>query len=187
MSDKNLETKFLFDKIKRIYPTFQIPDEFDVECWTEILSGYSQDDILRALKAYRKTVEYNTPPTPASFSKFLFQENGTPDTKDYSKEVDIENVDPALGYYLRDVATKAGKDVHALLFYRWALRDIVAEMVETLPNGDKMSFGEKINIVRRNNWDSDITERATAYALGQEKRVGNVNSFVNTLASHWRM
>lgn len=185
--NKLIETRFLFDKIKRIYPTFEKPDEFDVECWTEILSGYSQDDILRALKAYRKTVEYNTPPTPASFSKFLVQENGTPDTKDYGKEVDIGNVDPALGYYLRDCATKDGKDVHALLFYRWALRDIIAEMVNTLPNGDKMSFGEKINLVRRNNWDSDIGERVEQYAKGVYKSTGSLQDMTRTLASHWRM
>lgn len=185
MSDKNLETKFLFDKIKRIYPTFKIPDELDIDCWTEILDGYSQEEILRALKAYRKTVEYNTPPTPASFSKFLHDENGTPAGR--VVEYKIWDVDPAMGYYERDVATKPSEEVHALLFYRWALNDIISEMVDTLPNADKMSFGQKVAIVRRNYWDADITDRVEQYARGAVKSSGSLQDMANTLASHWRM
>lgn len=185
MNKKLAETKFLFDKIGRIYPTFVKPDEFDVECWTEILEGYSQEEILRALKAYRKTVEYNTPPTPASFSKFLHDENGTPAGR--VVEYKIWDVDPAMGYYERDVATKPSEEVHALLFYRWALNDIIAEMVDTLPNADKMSFSQKVAIVRRNRWDEDITDRVEQYAREAVKSSGSLQDMANTLASHWRM
>lgn len=185
--DAKLETKFLFDKIKRIYPTFQIPDDFDIECWTEILDGYSQDEILRALKAYRKTVEYNTPPTPASFSKFLVQENGTPDNSIIVAGYDIRELDPALDYYQRDLDTKDGKDVHALLFYRWALKDIITEYVDTLPNASKMSRKEKIDLVRRNGWDSDISERVESYAKQTYKASGSITDFTKELVKAWRM
>lgn len=67
-------TKFIFDKMKKLYPSFEMPDEIDVEVWTEILEGYSQTDILEALKAYRKNVPYNNAPTPAAFRPFLHHE-----------------------------------------------------------------------------------------------------------------
>ena len=54
-----------------------MPDELDVEVWTEILEGYSQTDILEALKAYRKNVPYNNAPTPAAFRPFLHHEEKT--------------------------------------------------------------------------------------------------------------
>lgn len=182
--DKKLETKFLFEKIKRIYPTFSIPDELDIDCWTEVLEGYSQEEILSALKAYRKTVEYNTPPTPASFSKFLHQENGTPAGKFI--EYSIWDVDPARGYYEQDVATKPSEEVHALIFYRWALNDIIAEMVDTLPNADKMSFGQKVAIVRRNGWDETIGDRVEEYARESVKSSGTVDQAISNIVASWR-
>lgn len=71
MSEQLRATKFFLDKVKRLYPTFQYPDEIDVELWTEILEGHSQTDILDALKAYRRETEYNKAPNPAEFKKFL--------------------------------------------------------------------------------------------------------------------
>ena len=70
-------TKFIFDKMKKLYPSFVMPDELDVEVWTEILEGYSQTDILEALKSYRKNVPYNVAPTPAAFRPFLHHEEKT--------------------------------------------------------------------------------------------------------------
>lgn len=64
-------TKFLFDKIKKLYPQFVMPDEFDVECWTEVLEGHTQPEILEALKEYRKNTEYNVAPNPAGLKKYL--------------------------------------------------------------------------------------------------------------------
>jgi hypothetical protein len=71
MGDNFKAAEFLFKKMKSLYPTFDYPDEFDVELWEEILEGNSQTEILDALKAYRKTVEYNKAPTPAEFRRFL--------------------------------------------------------------------------------------------------------------------
>lgn len=198
MSEKLLETKFLFDKMKRLYPTFQVPDVIDIDCWTDILAGYSQDEILKALKAYRKTVEYNTAPIPSVFSKFLHEENGAPKLR--AKEdviVDVKaddkdwktfwNTQPALAYYMRDCEQKPSEEVHALRFYNLALNDIIAEMVDTLPYGKTMSYTKKIDLIRRNGWDSDITERVKHYALQNDgARYTSVKSTTNTIASHWR-
>lgn len=71
MSEQLRATKFFLDRVKKLYPTFQYPDEIDVELWTEILEGHSQTDILEALKAYRRETEYNKAPNPAEFEKFL--------------------------------------------------------------------------------------------------------------------
>lgn len=71
MSEQMRATKFFLDRVKKLYPTFQYPDEIDVELWTDILEGHSQTDILAALKAYRRETEYNKAPNPAEFEKFL--------------------------------------------------------------------------------------------------------------------
>ncbi len=181
-----LETKFLFDKIKRIYPTFEIPDEFDIGCWTDILKGYSQDEIILALKSYRKTIEYNTPPTPATFSKFLHQENGVPE-QNVVKSCDKKDIDPALCYYLRDIESKPANEVHALLFYRWAIRDIIIEKVDTLPNTEKMSFSEKVGLMIRNGWDIEISERIEKYIQQPTKPNGNIKDFTKMLSKKWNL
>ena len=192
---KLAETKFLFEKIQKLYPTFEMPDEFDVECWTEVLQGHSQEDILKALKAYRKTVEYNQAPTPGTFAKFLREE------RDWEKETtpvaitfeDDEKKtsayfwdrDPALAYYLRDCETKPSDQVHGLIFYRRVLKDIITLNVETLPKGREMSFAEKVNIIRRNGWDADITQQVNDLVMFE---VGTVKGNpVKTLGSHWRV
>lgn len=189
-----LETKFLFDKIKKMYPTFDMPDELDIECWTEILQGYSQEDILKALKSYRKTVEYNQAPTPGTFAKFLREERNweenTPvaitfEDDERKTSAYFWDRDPALAYYLRDCETKPSDQVHGLIFYRRVLKDIITLNVDTLPKGREMSFAEKVNIVRRNGWDADITQQVHDMAIA-EVGVSKGNP-VKTLAGHWRM
>lgn len=189
-----LETKFLFDKIKKMYPTFDMPDELDIECWTEVLQGYSQEDILKALKSYRKTVEYNQAPTPGTFAKFLREERNWEENtpvaitfEDDEKKTSAYfwDRDPALAYYLRDCETKPSDQVHGLVFYRRVLKDIITLNVETLPKGREMSFAEKVNIVRRNGWDADITQQVHDMAIA-EVGVSKGNP-VKTLAGHWRM
>lgn len=69
--DEIKNTKFLFEKIKKTYSAFEMPDEVDVMAWTEILDGYSQVEILDAFKNYRKEVIYNRIPSPAEFKRFL--------------------------------------------------------------------------------------------------------------------
>lgn len=166
MSKSQIETKFLFDKIRKLYPTFVLPDELDIDCWTEILAGKSQDHILAALKAYRKTVEYNQAPTPGTFAKFLREEAPIAIRDDLDTMLESEenwkfflNKDPALAYYKRDCEMLPSNQVHALTFYRRVLADVITLKVDTLPNAGTMSYGEKIAIVLRNNWLDDITEQ----------------------------
>lgn len=190
-----LETKFLFDKIRKLYPTFEIPDELDIDCWKEVLQGHSQEDILKALKSYRKTVEYNQAPTPGTFAKFLREERNweqetTPvaitfDDDEKKTSAYFWDRDPALAYYLRDCETKPSSEVHGLIFYRRVLKDIIALNVETLPKGRDMSFAEKVSIVRRNGWDDDITQQVHDMAIA-EVGVSKGNP-VKTLAGHWRV
>lgn len=197
MAEEKLKTtEFLFKKIKSLYPTFDYPDEIDIECWTEVLQGNSQETILKALKAYRKTVEYNQAPTPGTFARFLREEKVyEPQVTDLDKALDdpkdwrtFWNIDPALAYYLRDCATMSSEKVHALLFYRRALADIIALNVNTLPNAGKMNYAEKVAIVRRNGWDADITEKAGEMALeAKGQNPESVKQALNALASHWRV
>lgn len=194
MSDIQIETKFLFDKIRRLYPTFVMPDELDIDCWREVLAGKSQDDILAALKAYRKTVEYNQAPTPGTFAKFLREEAPLVVRDDLDAMLESEenwqtflNKDPALAYYKRDCELLPSSQVHALMFYRRVLADVIAVNVDTLPNARKMSYSEKVAIVLRNNWLDDITEQVAHLARESEGyNPRSVNQAVNALASHWR-
>lgn len=71
MNEAQKTTDFLFTKMKKLYPTFERPDELDVSVWVDILDGYSQTEILDALKAYRKNVPYNVAPLPAKFKEYL--------------------------------------------------------------------------------------------------------------------
>ena len=91
---------------------------------------------------------------------------------------------------MRDCANKPSNEVHALLFYRRALQDIIIEKVDTLPFGAEKSYGDKIALIRINGWDGDISERAdnlAALAVGRP-RAEQVDGFKQAgfLASHWR-
>lgn len=194
MSEVQIETKFLFDKVRKLYPTFVMPDELDIDCWREVLAGKSQDTILAALKAYRKTVEYNQAPTPGTFAKFLREEAPVVVRDDLDTMLDSEEdwraflrTDPALAYYKRDCEILPSDQVHALMFYRRVLADVIAVNVDTLPNARKMSYSEKVAIVLRNNWLDDITEQVAHLARESEGyNPHSVNQAVNALASHWR-
>lgn len=67
-------TDFLFTKIKKLYPNFIRPDELDIDVWADVLKGFSQTEILNALKAYRATEQYDKAPTPGLFKHYLSEE-----------------------------------------------------------------------------------------------------------------
>lgn len=87
MNEDLKATEFLFTKMKKLYPTFTRPDEVDVLAWTEILEGYSQTDILEALKNYRKNVAYNVAPLPAKFKEYLPEKHTKTATPNETKEL----------------------------------------------------------------------------------------------------
>lgn len=155
--------------------------------YDEAFKPYMTVDVMKSIDEYWKFKNDKIRPTLAQILAGL---NASGVEKEKPEEVivagyDIRELDPAYDYYMRDVETKDGKDVHALLFYRWALKDIISEYVDTLPNGHKMSGGEKMALIRRNGWDSDIGERVERYARGQGKAEGSVNEFVSSLAKSW--
>ena len=159
--------------------------------WREAFEPFDLDDVLMMVDKFWTEKSNKTAPRVAQLLAMLNND------KEVKKHFKVEekpeekatwetfwNSDPAMGYYLKDLEEK--KDVHALIFYRWALRDIMVEMVETLPNSSKMSQSEKIKIIRRNGWDNDITERAESYAKEAGKSSGSVDSFVAGLAKRWK-
>lgn len=132
-------TNFLFDKIKKLYPTFERPDELDIEVWGDILEGYSQTQILEALKSYRKNVEYNKAPNPAEFKKHLPEKAKKHLSGDY-----IPMTDPAVAYMQRDI--KLGRCRHLLPVYQAAVRYIAEDILaQEIPVTEwrRMSFAER--------------------------------------------
>lgn len=166
-----------------------------VNSWQEAFQNYELEDVLRIVDEYWTHKSNKTAPRVAQLLAMLNSDKDVKRVYPHVEEpIEIKtdsstfwNTDPAMAYYLRDVETKPSEEVHALLFYRWALNDIIAEMVDTLPNADKMNFGQKVAIVRRNYWDADITDRVEQYARGAVKSSGSLQDMANTLASHWRM
>lgn len=96
MNETLQTTDFLFAKMKKLYPNFTRPDEIDVSVWVDILNGYSQTDILDALKNYRKNVPYNTAPTPAKFKDYL------PEKKVKAETVEREELPTAYHFWKQD-------------------------------------------------------------------------------------
>ena len=138
--EKFKAAKFLFDKIKRIYQTFLIPDELDVEIWSEVLEGYSQTEILEALKDYRKNVPYDKAPTPADFKKFLHHSE---DIKSQISEA-VQPVAPAEQLMNRDIELKRCR--HNLYIYKQAVDYVLSELLlQEIPAGiwRKMKFSAK--------------------------------------------
>lgn len=138
--EKFKAAKFLFDKIKRIYQTFLIPDELDVEIWSEVLEGYSQTEILEALKDYRKNVPYDKAPTPADFKKFLHHSE---DIKSQISEA-VQPVAPAEQLMARDIELKHCR--HNLYIYKRAVDYVLNErLLQEIPASlwHKMRFEGK--------------------------------------------
>ena len=168
-----------------------------VNAWQEAFENFDLADVLRMVDEFWTHKSNRTAPRVAQILAML---NADKDVrKVYEKPAEEEpkeiradshafwETDPALAYYLRDVETKPSKEVHALLFYRWALNDIIVEMVDTLPRADKMSFGQKVAIVRRNGWDADITERVERHARGVVRSADTIDNMVERLTDIWKI
>lgn len=196
MSAENLKTtKFLFEKIKRIYPSFEIPDEFDVTCWVEILKGYSHDDILAALKHYRKTAEYSAPPVPGTFSKCL-KDVATAHFPEYSAreesfaEDDEKNWRTVAKYDLAEGLRIRGGNKNLRYWYTAAIREIFAERVARLPESRFWDYGKTVAECFRRGFFDDVDE--VAENIRQREACGKNTAPVsameaagNWLASHW--
>lgn len=169
-----------------------------VNAWQEAFQNYALEDVLQMVDRYWTQKNNRTAPRVAQLLAMLNADkdvhrvsSGTQAKKEEKADWHtFWNIDPALGYYMRDCANKPSNEVHALLFYRRALQDIIIEKVDTLPFGAEKSYGDKIALIRINGWDGDISERAdnlAALAVGRP-RAEQVDGFKQAgfLASHWR-
>lgn len=76
MSDKS---DYFFLNIKQVFPNFAKPTPLEAEIWAELLEPYQKDEILEAIKSYRKAEETNFPPNPAKLKNYLFKRKTNPD------------------------------------------------------------------------------------------------------------
>lgn len=187
MSEKTKAAEFLFSKIKKLYPTFDVPDELDIEVWLDVLDGYSQTQILDALKAYRRNTEYNSAPTPANFEKWLkLQEKDAPVHEETPK---VKYFNPAVEFMQRDI--NLGKCKHTIKAYDRAVDYIINELLlDEIPVQEhaKMDFSTKCANAKNKGLFKDfddILEQLATTGEVQPKAVDSFNSAGAILAGHW--
>ena len=206
MNENLKSTEFLFAKMKKLYPTFVRPDEIDVLAWTDILAGYSQTDILDALKEYRKNVAYNVAPLPAKF-------------KDYLHKADTIQATPAEEkHYLPTPTSFMDADVEAgnchynlptyvkafdLCITKFLAEVIPADIAEkasypynvqlAVENGVFNRFGEALRMIGERDFANtggiqfpSKNDLLAQKAAGRTVAINNGNA-INTLSAHWRM
>lgn len=190
-------TGFLFDKIKRLYPTFVRPDELDIEVWAEVLEGYSQTDILEALKEYRKNVPYDKAPNPATFKTFLCGSVKTTGGVEFKAE------SPAEQLMQEDI--KSGNCKHLLNVYKMAvdyvLTDKLIDMVG-INEWRNMCYSKRYQTAKKNGLFECFDETLKRVCLAQygketqfqsENEMNNASAYYQVgdisggLAAHWRM
>lgn len=178
---------------------YELKNSEQVKMYSAAFKEYDLSDVLKAIDDYWNFKNSKTKPTVAqilavlnsnkevekdSFANVILDDEILDDT-DWKFFL---NKDPALAYYKRDCELLPSDQVHALMFYRRVLADVIAVNVDTLPNARKMSYSEKVAIVLRNNWLDDITEQVAHLARESEGyNPRSVNQALNSLASHWRV
>jgi len=66
------KSDYFFLNLKQMYQGFRKPSEIDEEVWAEVLEPFEQDDIRKALKAYRKSKNGQFVPSVAQFEEYLY-------------------------------------------------------------------------------------------------------------------
>lgn len=195
-------TEFLFNKIKKLYPTFVRPDEFDIDCWLEVLEGYSQTEILDALKEYRKNCEYNNAPIPGTFKKYLHHKS-EPEAQATQTVAQAAKGDFAWERMAADV--EAGCCRNALYVYRdaerivltdwlcqemprdiWARMNYSARYKQAMDKGLFSNFDEALRLAAQARFGRDF-EFLSKNDLENQKNsgTGDVNAAIGSLAAHW--
>lgn len=204
MNEAQKTIDFLFTKMKRLYPTFVRPDEIDVMAWTEILEGYSQTDILDALKNYRKNVPYNVAPLPAKFKEYLPEKY-----KHVETETTAQAAKGDFAWERMNSDIEAGSCRNNLYVYRDAERIVFNDwLAHEIPASVwcKMSYASKLQQATEkgllNNFDEALRQAAQArfnrdYEFESANDIAGTreittspsaprNDVVNILANHWR-
>lgn len=195
-------TEFLFNKIKKLYPTFVRPDEFDIDCWLEVLEGYSQTEILDALKEYRKNCEYNNAPIPGTFKKYLHHKS-EPEAQATQTVAQAAKGDFAWERMAADI--EAGCCRNALYVYRdaerivltdwlcqemprdiWARMNYSARYKQAMDKGLYNNFDEALRMAAQARFGRDF-EFLSKNDLENQKNsgTGDVNAAIGSLAAHW--
>jgi hypothetical protein len=208
MNEAQKTTEFLFTKMKKLYPTFERPDEVDIMAWTEILSGYSQTDILDALKDYRKNVPYNNAPNPAKFKEYL-------PTREYTTPEQSNTYKLPTPSSLMDQDIQDGNCHHNLPTYEAAYKLIVQDWLADLIPADvyaNANFPRNVELAWQNGLFNRFDEAlkqcsqnkfgrpyqfesendAKAQNLGDSSHslrmtVNTQDDAVKTLSAHWRV
>lgn len=159
--------------------------------WQEALKKYDLRDCLMAVDEFWNYKSDKSRPRIAQLLAILNSKKEVQEDKyadiivtndgEMSKSQELWNIDPALAYYYRDLECN-GK-AHGLMYYRQALRDIIAEYVDTLPNGKDWNYGKKIKMVRNNGWNSDITQRVEELSPKTKEE----NAKINDLFKAWSL
>lgn len=195
-------TKFLFEKMKRLYPSFEYPDEIDIKAWTEILSGYSQTDILDALKEYRKNVPYDKAPNPATFKGYLPEREHTTaapaeDKITYPTPTSLMDADVSSGNCHHNLPTYEA--AYRLVTQDWLAEILPADIYATtrFPNNIALAynnglfdrFDEALRIVSQKKFRADI-QFLSKNDMDALKKQGKApaqytGDAIKTLSAHW--
>lgn len=163
---------FLFAKMKKLYPTFVRPDEIDINAWVQVLDGYSQPEILRALTNYRANVPYDKAPNPASFKDYLPEKHHA-----VVEEVPAAKcIDFAWLQMNRDI--EAGSCRNNLYVYRDAERIILEDwLLYEVPTEvwSKMSYASRLKVAMEKGLTARFSEALTQAA---QKRFGRDYEFL---------
>lgn len=171
--DRRKNASFIFQRMKKLYPTFETPDEVDIGAWVQVLDGYSQTEILKALTNYRASVPYNVAPIPAKFKEYLperhqaEQEAEVPQAKcvDFAwsqMNLDIENGVCRNNLYVY-------RDAERIILEDWLLLEVPAEVWR------KMSYASRLKVATEKGLVGRFSE---ALRQAAQKRFGRDYEFL---------
>ena len=112
---------YFFLNLKQLYPAFRKPAAIDVEIWEEELADYSQENIHKALKSYRKSALGGYVPTPIQFRDFLYP---------YKPVVKKETLPLSPETYLMDEDIRQGRCKHLFPTYVAGVRYVLNEKLK---------------------------------------------------------
>lgn len=171
--ERRKNASFIFQRMKKLYPTFETPDEVDIGAWVKVLDGYSQTEILKALTNYRASVPYNVAPIPAKFKEYLPEKHQAEQAAEVPQ---AKCVDFAWAQMNRDI--EAGSCRNNLYVYRDAERIILEDwLVRELPIAvwREMSYLSKVKVATEKGLFANFSE---ALRQAAQKRFGRDYEFL---------
>lgn len=146
----SINSDFFFVSIKAIYPSFSRPSRLEEEIWEEVLEGYSVDDILLAVKAYRKNEETDVAPTPAKFKKYIFSKHSKVGTK---------NLPMSLEHHFMKLDKEAGREVYYFHIYTLGIDYVFDTKLKKILGNEKfnkLDYSSKYKLAVENGLFADF-------------------------------